>query len=86
MRGKRVGLYRGNNAKDEGTLRSKRLATREMTHTPTTFNDPRLACQSVRISQETSLTVTSQVRLREVTDTWSEGTTEEYKVRDDGTI
>ena len=58
MKGKRAGLYKGNGGEDKGMLRSKRLATREMTHTPTTFNDPRLACQSVRISQETSLTVT----------------------------
>ena len=58
MRGKRAGLYKGNGAEDKETLRSKRLATREMTRTPTKFNDPRLACQSVHISQETSLIVT----------------------------
>ena len=68
MRGKRVGFYRGNGTEDEGTLRSKRLAIRGMTCTPTTFNDSRLAYQSVHISQETSLIVTPQVHPREATD------------------
>ena len=86
MRGKRAGLYRGNGTKDKGMLRFKRLATREMTCTPTTFNDPRLACQSMHISQETSLTVTPRVRPGEVTNPWSEGATEEYKISDDRSI
>ena len=86
MRGKRAGLYKGNGGEDKGTLHSKRLATREMTRTPTKFNDPRLACQSVHISQETSLTVTPRVRPSEVKDPWSEGATEEYKIRDDKSI
>ena len=86
MKGERAGLYRGNGAEDEGTPYSKRLATREMTRTPTTFNDPRLVYQSVCISQETGLTVTPWVRLGEVIDLWSEGATEEYKIRDDGSI
>ena len=86
MRGKRAGLYKGNGGEDKGTLRSKRLATREMTRTPTKFNDTRLACQSMHISQETSLTVAPRVRPGEVTDPWSEGATEEYKIRDDKSI
>ena len=86
MRGKIAVLYRGNDAEDEGTLHSKRLVTKEMTGTPTTFNDPKLDCQSMRISQETSLTVTPQARPGEVMDPWSEGATEGYKIRDDKSI
>ena len=37
MRGKKVGLYRGNDMEDKGTLHSKRLATKEMTLTPMTL-------------------------------------------------
>ena len=86
MRGKIAVLYRGNDAEDEGTLHSKRLVTKEMTRTPTTFNDPKLDCQSMHISQETSLTVTPQARPGEVMDPWSEGATEGYKIRDDKSI
>jgi len=37
MRGKETYLYRGNDTKDKGTLRSKRLITEETPHAPTTF-------------------------------------------------
>ena len=37
MRGKEVGLYRRNGTEDEGTLRSKRLTTKEMPRAPTTL-------------------------------------------------
>jgi len=47
---------------------------------PYDINDPRLTCQSIRPSQETSQTVTPRVHPREVTDPWSEGATEKYKV------
>ena len=73
-------------AEDKGTLRSKRLVTKEMTHTPMTFNDPMLDCQSMRISQETSLTVTPHACPGEVTDPWSEGATKGYKIKDDRSI
>ena len=50
---------------------------------PYNINDPRLACQSVHASQDTNQIVTLRVRPREVTDPWSEGAIEEYKIRDD---
>ena len=53
---------------------------------PYDINDCRLACQSVHASQDTNQTVTLRALPREVTDPWSEGATEEYKIRDDGSI
>ena len=37
-------------------------------------------------SQDTNQIVTLRVRPREVTDPWSEGAIEEYKIRDDRSI
>ena len=37
MKDKEAGLYRGNNMEDEGTLHSKRLATKRMTRSLTTL-------------------------------------------------
>ena len=48
------------------------------------INDPRLACQFVRTSQETNQTITPRVHPKEVTDPWSEGAIEEYKIWHDG--
>ena len=53
---------------------------------PYDINDPRLACQSMYASQDTSQTVTPRVRPKEVTDSWSERATEECKIRDDRSI
>ena len=53
---------------------------------PYDINDPRLACQSMYASQDTSQTVTPRVHPKEVTDSWSERATEECKIRDDRSI
>ena len=53
---------------------------------PYDINDPTLACQYVHVSQDTNQTITPWVCLKKVTDPWSEGATDEYKIRDDGSI
>ena len=80
MRGKEVGLYRGNGMEDEGTLRSKILTIEWTPCVPTTLLTLGPACQFGHVSQETSRTVTSRVHLGEIMDPWSEGATEEYKI------
>ena len=49
---------------------------------PYDINDPRPACQSVHVSQDTNQTVTPGVRPKEVMNSGSEGATDEYKIRD----
>ena len=71
-------LYRGNGTKDEGTLCSKRLATKGMTCTPMTLmtlGQPVYLCAFLRRQVESSL---------HGSHLWSEGAIEEYKIRDDG--
>ena len=79
-------LYRGNNMEDEGTLRSKRLTTKQMPCIPTTLvtlGQPIRLGMFLRRHVELSLhgSICS-----EMTGPQSEGVTEEGKNMDNGSI
>ena len=86
MSEKEAGLYRGNGTKDEETLRSKRLTTKQMPYTLTTLMT---LGQLVRLGMFLIRQIVPSLQgsvHSEIMDPQSEGETEEGKIMDDGSI
>ena len=86
MRVKEASLYRKNGTEDEGTLHSKRWTNKKTPCVPTilmTLGQPvRLG---VFLGRQVELSL-HRFDHSEITDPWSEGATEEGKIKDDGSI
>ena len=81
-----AGLYRGNGTKDEETLCSKRLTTKQMPYTLTTLMTlGQLVRLGMFLIRQIEPSLQGSVH-SEIMDPQSEGATEEGKIMDDGSI